>query len=50
MPTCFVIQPFDGGPFDKRYEDVFVLNSSLFPAALESPRGFTREPKVITTE
>jgi len=21
MPTCFVIQPFDGGPFDKRYED-----------------------------
>ena len=25
-------------------------NSSLFPTALESPRGFTREPKVITTE
>lgn len=21
--TCFVIQPFDGGRFDKRYEDVF---------------------------
>lgn len=23
MGTCFVIQPFDKGPFDKRYEDVF---------------------------
>lgn len=23
MPTCFVIQPFDGGNFDNRYEDVF---------------------------
>ena len=23
MPTCFVIQPFDKGAFDKRYEDVF---------------------------
>jgi hypothetical protein len=24
MKTCFVIQPFDAGKFDKRYEDVFV--------------------------
>lgn len=23
MDTCFVMQPFDGGTFDKRYEDVF---------------------------
>lgn len=23
MPTCFVIQPFDHGAFDKRYDDVF---------------------------
>lgn len=23
MPTCFVIQPFDGGPYDKRYNDVY---------------------------
>lgn len=23
MPTCFVIQPFDGGKFDKRFVDVF---------------------------
>lgn len=23
MPTCFVIQPFDGGKFDKRFDDLF---------------------------
>ena len=23
MAKCFVMQPFDGGKFDKRYEDVF---------------------------
>ena len=23
MPTCFVIQPFDSGKFDKRFEDVY---------------------------
>ncbi len=23
MPTCFVIQPFDSGKFDKRFEDTF---------------------------
>ena len=23
MPRCFMIQPFDGGQYDKRYEDVF---------------------------
>lgn len=23
MSTCFVIQPFDGGKFDKRYQDIF---------------------------
>lgn len=23
MPQCFVIQPFDGGKFDKRYKDTF---------------------------
>ena len=23
MSTCFVMQPFDGGPFDRRYKDVF---------------------------
>ncbi len=24
MPTCFVIQPFDSGKFDKRYKKTFV--------------------------
>jgi hypothetical protein len=24
MPRCFVIQPFDNGPYDKRYRDVLV--------------------------
>jgi len=24
MATCFVIQPFDGGKYDARYEDIFV--------------------------
>ena len=24
MPRCFIIQPFDKGEFDKRYDDVFV--------------------------
>lgn len=23
MPTCFVIQPFDGGAYDKRFKDVY---------------------------
>ena len=23
MPTCFVMQPFDGGTFDGRYDQVF---------------------------
>jgi len=23
MPTCFVIQPFDSGKFDKRFRDIF---------------------------
>jgi len=23
VANCFIIQPFDGGPFDKRYNDVF---------------------------
>lgn len=34
MSTCFIIQPFDGGPYDKRYEDVYapaVKKASLEP-------------------
>ena len=36
MATCFVIQPFDGGPFDKRYADVFV--PAITEAGLEAYR------------
>ena len=36
MPTCFVIQPFDDGPFDKRYDDIFV--PAISAANLEAYR------------
>lgn len=41
MPRCFVIQPFDRGPFDKRYDDVFV--PAIEKAALE-PYRVDRDP------
>jgi hypothetical protein len=41
MPTCFVIQPFDDGPFDKRYEDVFV--PAIRAAGME-PYRVDRDP------
>lgn len=43
MGTCFVIQPFDKGPFDKRY------NETLSPAILETslePYRVDRDPGV----
>jgi hypothetical protein len=43
MGTCFVIQPFDGGPFDKRYEDIFV--PAITAAELE-PYRVDRDPRV----
>lgn len=43
MDRCFVIQPFDGGVFDKRYEDVFV--PALAQADLEAYR-VDRDPNV----
>jgi nucleoside 2-deoxyribosyltransferase len=36
MPTCFVIQPFDRGLFDKRYVDIF--KPAIEAAGLESYR------------
>ena len=44
MPTCFVIQPFDGGPFDKRYDDVFV--PAISAANLEAYR-VDRDPSAF---
>lgn len=43
METCFVMQPFDGGTFDKRYEDVFapaIRNAGLDPYRVD------QDPKV----
>jgi hypothetical protein len=36
MPSCFVIQPFDKGPFDKRFEDV--IEPAIRAADLEAYR------------
>ena len=44
MATCFVIQPFDGGAFDKRYDDVFV--PAIADAGLEAYR-VDRDPSVV---
>jgi nucleoside 2-deoxyribosyltransferase len=43
MGTCFIIQPFDGGPFDKRYEDI--LAPAVSAAGLE-PYRVDRDPRV----
>lgn len=42
MATCFVIQPFDGGPFDHRYDDV--LEPAIAAAGLKAYR-VDRDPK-----
>ncbi|WP_294346882.1 hypothetical protein [Prosthecochloris sp.] len=36
MNTCFIIQPFDGGPYDKRCDDVFI--PAIEDAGLQSYR------------
>ena len=41
MPTCFVIQPFDGERYDKRYKDVF--EPAIRDAELE-PYRVDRDP------
>lgn len=43
MEKCFVMQPFDGGVFDKRYEDIFSL--AIQDAGLE-PYRVDQDPKV----
>jgi nucleoside 2-deoxyribosyltransferase len=44
MPTCFVIQPFDGGPFDKRFEDIVapaIRAADLEPYRVDQDPGVT---------
>lgn len=43
MAHCFVIQPFDGGKFDKRFEDVYA--PAIKDAGLD-PYRVDRDPKV----
>ncbi len=43
MTKCFVIQPFDKGPFDKRYDDV--LTPAIERAGLQ-PYRVDRDPSV----
>lgn len=43
VAICFVIQPFDGGAFDKRYEDILV--PSITESGLE-PYRVDRDPTV----
>ena len=43
MRKCFVMQPFDGGDFDKRYESVF--SPAIFAAGIE-PYRVDRDPSV----
>lgn len=43
MPRCFVIQPFDGGQFDKRFDDV--LSPAIVDAGLNAYR-VDRDPTV----
>lgn len=43
MPTCFVIQPFDSGKFDKRFDDVY--RPAMEAAGLEAYR-VDRDPGV----
>jgi len=43
MTSCFVIQPFDGGKFDKRFKDVF--SPAIVDAQLE-PYRVDQDPKV----
>ena len=44
MPTCFVIQPFDRGAFDKRYDDT--IAPAIAAAGLE-PYRVDRDPRVV---
>ena len=43
MPTCFVMQPFDGGKFDKRFEEIF--KPAILAAGLE-PYRVDKDPSV----
>jgi hypothetical protein len=43
MPTCFVMQPFDGAAFDSRYREVYA--PAIVAAGLE-PYRVDEDPRV----
>ena len=49
---CFVIQPFDGGKFDKRYDDVFAPAINSIPGlnAYRVDKDFGVEVPIDTVE
>ena len=42
MPSCFVMQPFDGAEFDKRYEEIY--KPAIEEAGFE-PYRVDRDPR-----
>lgn len=53
MGKCFVIQPFDRGKFDKRYEDVFapaIRDAGLEPYRVDRDPGVTVPIEEIATQ
>ena len=53
MGKCFVIQPFDGGKFDKRYEDVFapaIKDAQLEPYRVDQDPSTTIPIDTIATQ
>src|ERR1019366_2079478 len=44
MPTCFVVQPFDKGPYDRRYKDL--LEPAIRDAGL-TPYRVDEDPSVV---
>ena len=52
MPTCFVIQPFDKGKFDKRYDDVYeqaIQAAGFDPYRVDRDHGVTVPIESIET-
>src|SRR5438874_2666843 len=52
MDRCFVIQPFDAGPFDKRFDDVLapaITKTGLEPYRVDRDTGVTIPIDAIET-
>ena len=50
MKNCFVIQPFDGGKFDKRFKDVYkpaLENAGITPYLVDEDPGICPWPLIL---